>query len=176
MPSHPALMLTSHVGCVLTLKGDFYEVRSLWFLEIQVSRLGKVLHLYLGPPNTTSTHPKGLSGFGMYTWRLGIYSAEHSGLGQASSLLCGLLLPWTEFLRSSRSAFPSLWSKNLYGYRKFILKESCWLSELVHACKPCTREVEDNAFKVSLSYMRACLTQNRMTKRAHVCVAEVRME
>lgn len=65
MLPHPALLLTYHVGCVLTLKGDFCEVRSPWFLETQISRLGKVLHHYHDPPTTTSTHSKRLSGFGV---------------------------------------------------------------------------------------------------------------
>lgn len=79
MLSHPASLLTYHVGCVLTLKDGFCEVRSLWFLETGISTLGKVLRYYLGPPTTTFTHPKRLSGFGICTCRLGIYSVEHSG-------------------------------------------------------------------------------------------------
>lgn len=50
MLPHPALLLTYHVGCVLTLKGDFCEVRSLWFLETQISRLGKVITMVHQPP------------------------------------------------------------------------------------------------------------------------------
>lgn len=52
--SRPASMLT-HVGCVLTLKGDSVKVRSLWFLGTKISRLGKVPHHYLGPPTTFHT-------------------------------------------------------------------------------------------------------------------------
>lgn len=91
-------MLT-HVGCVLTLKGDSVRSQEPVVLRNKDKQIGE------GP--SSLSWPKCLPGFGMCTCRLGIYSAEHSGFGQASLLLCGLLLLWTEFLQSPQSA---LWA------------------------------------------------------------------